>query len=188
MAAPLYGGLLVLSEEAIHILLGDNWLSAAPIMSALIPAALISTICQYNENIYLVHNKPQWPTYLAAASAISNLGLFVILAKYGAVYLALAYSVRALLILPVTTSMVLYLLKLPLWQYIKQILPSLMAATIMVICVYYLKQELQSVHVLMRISILVPVGAAIYIPAVILLDRSIVQEVRSIISQVFKKA
>lgn len=188
MAAPLYGGLLVLSEEAIHVLLGDNWLSAAPIMSALIPAALISTISQYNENIFLVHNKPQWPTYLTAVSAIINLGLFVLIAKYGAVYLALAYSARAVIISPINISMALYLLKLPLWHYIKQILPSLMAATIMAICVYYLKQELQSVHVLMRISILVPVGAAIYIPAVILLDRSIVKEVRSIISQVFKKA
>lgn len=187
LAAPLYAGIFVLSEEAIGILLGENWLSAAPILSALIPAAYVLTVVQYTENIFLVHNKPQWQTILTTLNALGNIGLFAFVVQYGALYVAAAYSLRALLLLPVTAGMALYLLKMPAWQYMKQILPSIVAAIIMAAGVYVLKQEMQSVSALLRVALLVPVGAAIYLPLVILMDRSVVTEVRHILSQMLKK-
>lgn len=187
LTAPVFAGIFVLSGDAISILIGENWLDAAPILSALVPAAYLATIGQYNHNVFLVHAKPHWQSALVMIYAACNIALFIFVARYGAVALAAAYSARAVLLYPLSVGMALSLLKIPAWQYIKQILPSVAAAIVMAVCLYGLKQEMQSVNTFLRVAVLVPVGAAIYIPLVALMDRSVVGEIRHIISQMFKK-
>lgn len=188
LTAPLYFGLFVLSDDAIMILIGEKWLDAAPILSALVMSAYLTSVGQYNHNIFLVAGKPHWETILNIVYTVSNIALFIWLARYGAVWLAIAYSARSLVLYPLSLMPALHLLKMPLGSYLKEMAPSVIAATGMATAVYFLKiGVLGDLHVFVRLAILVPAGAAVYAGLIFVFNRKLFAEILHIVSHIRHK-
>lgn len=178
LTAPLYCGLFVLSDDTIRILIGEKWLDAAPIVSALVLSSYLNSMGQYNHSIFLVSGKPQWEAWLNIAYASANIALYVLVARYGAVMIALAFSLRALVLYPLSLLPAARLLGLPPMMYIRGIAPSVLAGIGMAGCIWLLKvYALGDLSPLLRVLILVPVGVVIYGLLASLLNRRQVAEV-----------
>lgn len=188
ITAPLYLGLFVLADDAVRILIGEEWLDAAPILSALVIASYLTSVGQYNNTIFLVCGKPQWEMTLNIVYTAANIALFVWLARYGAVVLAAAFSLRALALYPAGLLPALKLTNISVWRYLREMSPSVLSAVAMAFAVYFLKVgPLADLHVLARTAILVPVGAALYAGFIILVDRQHAMEVLHIVRKVVRK-
>jgi O-antigen/teichoic acid export membrane protein len=188
LTAPLYAGLFVLSDDAVRLLLGEKWADAAPVISALIVSAFLTSVGQYNHNVFLVHGKPQWEAMLNVVYTVCNVLLFLWLARYGAVMLAAAYSARSLLLYPLSLVPALHLLKVSFRSYMAAVGTSIVAALAMGLCVWLLKIEiLTEVHALARLAILVPTGAAIYAGLIYLLDRKLMSESTQALSLILRR-
>ena len=92
----------MLSDDTIRLLIGEKWLDAAPIVSALVLSSYLTSLGQYNFSVFLVSGKPQWEAVLNLANTVMNVLLYVLVARYGAVMIALAFSLRALVLYPLS--------------------------------------------------------------------------------------
>jgi O-antigen/teichoic acid export membrane protein len=170
LTAPIYAGLMALSPQIIFILLGPTWADAAPVVAILAISAFIVTFGQYNSNILLVRGKSHVQSLLSLGYAITNIIVFVIFARYGLLALAWAYSLRVLVLFPISVAITLRILNLSPMAYLKTLYPAIPAAMGMAAIVYE-ASVLLSLHAVFEVMILVPAGAVIYGGLIFLMDR-----------------
>jgi uncharacterized membrane protein len=102
--------------------------------------------------------------------------------------LALAGSVRAFVLFPMSLIPALRLINMPLGVYVREMVPSVFAAIGMALAVYTLKiYAFADLPVLLRIIVLVPLGAAIYAGLIFILRRSLFFDVFHIAKHILHK-
>lgn len=186
--APVYAGIAIVAPEIVHILLGDKWAAAAPILAILMVNGYLTTIGQYNHAIMLTRNKPHWQTVLTTIYAIVNVVLFVVFGKYGLIALALAFVGRALFLYPLSAGAALKLLSISPLKYIQQIIPSIMAALIMVGGLEVLKIYIYNPqNAFLSLLMFVPLGAVIYGISIFIINRKMVYDLIAELKSISKK-
>lgn len=141
--SPLFLGLAIYAQDTIMLILGPKWIEAAPILTCLALTGAITSLNSYNQSILLVQNRPHWQTRLALISGITNLITFAIFTRYGIIWTAVAYSVRAVLYAPLSTWCAMVTLQLSWRDYLRTCLPTLissliMTAVLLIFRIYYL--------------------------------------------------
>lgn len=162
VTAPLFVGLAVLSRDVVLLLLGEKWLPSVPVMQIITVIGFLTSIGYYNQSIMLVRNKPQWQTKLTLLYAVTNILAFYAFTRYGLVYTALAFALRALLLFPVSVWCALKLTGLRARDYLATLTPSLASSLVMALAVIGASNILQDASVLMRVIALVSIGAVVY--------------------------
>jgi PST family polysaccharide transporter len=114
IAAPLLTGLAALAPDVLRVLVGERWVSAAPMLSWLAVGAVIQSLNGVNAGVMLAMGKPGWRTGVNALNLALNATLFVLAAPYGPVWMTAAYAGRAWLIAPVQGALVHRLIR-PRW-------------------------------------------------------------------------
>jgi lipopolysaccharide exporter len=187
LIAPLFAGLVVLSPDLIHILMGDKWADAAPVLSILAIAGFNTNMMQYNFNIMLIQRKTHWITVICFTEAASNLLLLIAFAKYGLTSLAMAYVAKTLILLPIVSALALHLLKLKASAYLRRALPPIAIAAVMAICIEYLKQFLQ-LGAIANVALFVPLAALIYAAVFFICDRTSLMTMLNFFHKTFRRA
>jgi O-antigen/teichoic acid export membrane protein len=162
VTAPLFVGLAVLSRDVVLLLLGEKWLPSVPVMQIITVIGFLTSIGYYNQSIMLVHNKPQWQTKLTLLYAVTNILAFFAFTRFGLVYTALAFAMRALLLFPISVWCALKLTSTRAREYIAVLMPSLLSSLVMALAVIGARQVLHDVPVGVRVIALVSTGAVIY--------------------------
>ncbi|WP_293776185.1 lipopolysaccharide biosynthesis protein [uncultured Oxalicibacterium sp.] len=160
--APLFVGLAILSHDIVLVLLGEKWLPSVPVMQIITIIGFLTSIGYYNQSIMLVRNKPQWQTRLALLYAVTNIAAFVAFTRFGLIYTALAFSLRALLLFPVSVWCAITLISVSWRQYVSGLLPAVVAATAMAVGVLLAASFMPQVSPLVRLLTLIPLGAICY--------------------------
>ncbi|MFD1630593.1 lipopolysaccharide biosynthesis protein [Pseudopedobacter beijingensis] len=163
LTAPLFAGLSILSKDITLLLLGDKWLESAYVMQIVTLTGFLFSIGYYNQSVMLVKNKPQWQTRLTILYALTNIAAFILFTKYGVIYTALAFSLRALLLYPLSVWCSLVLLKCSFKEYFRQLFPSLAATALMVILIYFLSLYISTLSLTIRLVILIFTGILSYL-------------------------
>lgn len=187
ITASAYAGLIATAPDLIHILMGEKWLGVAPILSILAVSGYITTITQYNSNIIYTFQKPQWQTRITAINAIANVALFFQFAQEGLLPLATAFTIKTVLLFPVSAGCALSLLKIPVKDYLRTLLPSIMISAVMAAIVWTLRIELLEWPLLARFPALVVTGIVVYMGLTLLLARKPFIEIWSILKEILLK-
>ncbi|NET71488.1 MAG: oligosaccharide flippase family protein [Sphaerospermopsis sp. SIO1G2] len=169
--ALLYGGASFTSPFLVEILLGDAWLEAAPIFSLLLINSYLTTVDQYNHMLLLTHKKSHWQTGLMLANMVASLIIFAIFARFGLLYLAMAFTVRALCFYPVATYLALKLTGLSFRQYFPHIAPSVASALCMSAGLYVSREAVIVDYAVVNIVLCSVLGLILYITAYLAIDR-----------------
>lgn len=177
LTAPLYAGLLFLSEDIVRVILGPKWMDVAPILSILCLPGFMASIDQYNTNIRLVGGKPHWQTRLTVLHTVLNLALLAAFAPFGLKAIATALAVKSLLLYPVSLYSALKMVREKPGRYFLSLMDVLSAALFMGGIVYYLKNGLPDMPAIASLMILIPTGAAIYILSLFILNRGLFGDV-----------
>jgi O-antigen/teichoic acid export membrane protein len=186
LTAPLFAGLSVLAPDLIHILMGEKWADAAPVLSILAVAGFNTSMMQYNFNIMMIQKKTHWITVICFAEAGTNLLLLITFAKYGLTSLAMAYVAKTLVLLPVVSTLALRLLGLNAMPYLRRVLPPIAIAVAMALCIEYLKHGLH-MGAIANVALFVPVGAVIYAAVFGIVDRESLMTTLGFFQKVFRK-
>ncbi|MDQ7969244.1 MAG: lipopolysaccharide biosynthesis protein [Oxalicibacterium faecigallinarum] len=162
VTAPMFVGLAILSHDIVLVLLGEKWLPSVPVMQIITIIGFLTSVGYYNQSIMLVKNKPQWQTRLALLYAVTNVAAFMAFTRFGLIYTALAFSLRALLLFPVSVWCAITLIGVHWRQYVAGLLPSIFAAASMAVFVVLAGTYMQHLSPFVRLIALIPIGAVSY--------------------------
>ncbi len=162
VTAPMFVGLAILSRDVVLLLLGEKWLPSVPVMQIITIIGFLTSIGYYNQSIMLVKNKPQWQTRLALLYAVTNIGAFVAFTRFGLVATALAFSLRALLLFPVSVWCAITLIDIDWRRYVMNLVPALVASAFMAVAVLFAATLMQDLPVALRLALLIGIGALAY--------------------------
>lgn len=171
ITAPMFLSLIAVSDLVVRVALGAKWMEAAPIISIIAGTAYLTTIGQYNQAIILVKDKPHWQTVLTSIYAVSNISLFLVVVRYGLQALAVGFTVRAVLLYPLSVGAALHLLRIKPMAYAARIAPSLAASAVMVGALLLLHRTIDVPSPLLALVIHVAVGAVVYAAALFVIGR-----------------
>ncbi len=160
--APLFIGIAVLSKDITLLILGDKWIEAVPVMQIITVIGFLTAVSHYNQNIILIKNKPQWQTNLSLISVITNIISFVIFTRYGIVYTAIAYFAKSLLLFPISVWCAITLLDIKWKDYFNTIIPPVISAGLMALCLIAVTGYTEDLNILIRIIAFVIFGIIIY--------------------------
>lgn len=163
ITAPIFAGVSVLSKDITLLMLGEKWLDSVPIMQIVTIIGFLTSIGYYNQSIMLVKNKPQWQTRLTLLYAITNVTAFMIFTRFGLFYTALVFSLRALLLYPISVWCALTLIDLKAVKYVKALVPSIISALIMGAAMVFLSEQIADLPIIARLILLTAAGSVTYL-------------------------
>ncbi|MCR9000078.1 polysaccharide biosynthesis C-terminal domain-containing protein [Rahnella perminowiae] len=91
----------------------------------------VTSIGYYNHSVMFARDKPEWQARLTLVYAISNVIAFYIFVRFGLIATALVFSIRTILLYPISAWCALTLLNLTFKQYIKEIFVPIICSGVM---------------------------------------------------------
>jgi O-antigen/teichoic acid export membrane protein len=187
LSAPLYAGLAALAPDIIAVLMGDNWADAAPVLAILAIIGFNRTITQYSLNILLIRQKAHWQTTLAFCDAALNIGLLLLVARHGLIYLAGAFVVKTLILSPVINRLALNLLKIGYLQLLRRTLLPITLALLTAALIAYVR-SLCALGAVSNLLIFVPAGAGLYLLLHVIFGRASLRQAHAFLLETLKKS
>lgn len=134
LTAPVFFGLSAVSHDVTLLVFGEKWIDAAPVMSIVSFVGCLVSIGYYNHNIMFACDKPQWQSRLTLCYAVTNIIFFIIFVRFGIIATAIAFTLRTVLMYPLSVWCAITLIDIKWTVYIRTVIYPLVSATIM-LCV-----------------------------------------------------
>jgi PST family polysaccharide transporter len=125
---PVFALLAVLAPNLIPTVLGEQWLSGAPVLTALAICGIIASILWFNSTLMLANGKSSWRLGWTVANTVGNVVAFFMSFGWGIVAVAIGFAARAYLFAPLGFILVRRLIPLTASSYILSMVPSMGAA------------------------------------------------------------
>src|SRR5688572_4865528 len=174
---PMAVGVLVLSEDFVHLILTDKWSPIVPLMQLLCLQAVLYFINTPGVVAFQASGKP------AFVAKMSLFGILVLAAmiyplssRYGVTGVVAALCVSALAPSPLIWAASMRLVGCSFMEWLKPIGCSLVSTGAMVIAIVLVKTFMAQVDIV-EFFALMAVGAVVYSAATLLIDRSAKQEI-----------
>ncbi len=175
---PLMMGAMVLSEPFSMAVFGPKWSGLAVLITVLAPVGLVQSVASTVGAIYMAKGRTDWLFRWGVLSAAVTISGFVIGLQWGVVGVAASYAVASLALLYPSFAIPFRLIDLAFRDLLRALrgvaAASLIMAASLVAVQLLLPGGLSPAAVLL---VTVPLGAAIYLGAVLLLDRGTVLSV-----------
>jgi O-antigen/teichoic acid export membrane protein len=177
---PIYYGTAVTAHDFVLVFFGTRWEASGDVMSMFALFGGAGTLNYFSGAALSAVGRTRLVLCTNLFSLISSIILTVVLVKYGIWAVALGFAVRAHLVVPFVLMMLKRGLHLRPIAAIRGILPPFLAASVMALLLVLLKLEvLGDLSPLVRLAILVPVGAALYVGGLFLFGRKYVKEMQT---------
>jgi O-antigen/teichoic acid export membrane protein len=132
LAMPAAFGLAAVAEPAIHVLLGEKWLAAIPVIQIIALYGAWTAIDSNSYAVYLTLGKPRIATALATLRAVFLIPCILVLTTYyGIEGAAAALLIVATVVTPIGFVILFRLLEIRLLQFVAAIWRPLLSALAM---------------------------------------------------------
>lgn len=168
LTAPVFFGLSAVSYDVTLLVFGEKWIDAAPIMSIVSFVGCLVSIGYYNHNIMFACDKPQWQSRLTLCYAITNIIFFIIFVRFGIIATAIAFTLRTVLMYPLSVWCAISLINVKWTTYIRSIMYPLISASIMLFCVLLFNKYFSHEPSWLMLIVKVVIGALIYCASILL--------------------
>jgi O-antigen/teichoic acid export membrane protein len=183
LTAPAFAGVAMLAPELITVALGRQWVTAAPVLTAISGHYFLVTIGQYNFSVILVRQKAKWLTVVTGTYAVTTFVLLAIFARWGILVLASAITIRTIILSPLSTTMALRLLQLRWSVYLAAVAPAICCAFAMAMTVKLVSAEVASLPLIVRIAVLAAAGTATYTGLMLIVQRDLITRIHTTLQQ-----
>lgn len=122
---PLFAAVALLAEPLMVLLFGEPWRGAAPMLSAFAIVGVLTSVTSFNSPMIVAAGRTDYILLLTAANGGVNAIGFWIGAQWGALGVAIAYAVRAYLVMPLNLWLLHRTIRLPIGGYLRNLAPSL---------------------------------------------------------------
>ena len=137
---PIMSGLAVIADPLVRVLLGAKWLGAVLIFQVLAPVGLLQSVQTTVGQIYTAKNRTDWMFRWGLASSVVLVTAFLCGVHYGALGVAIAYSVAYLGVIAYPCFAIPFrLIDLRVRDFARVIWPQIAVTALMtVVCIVWL--------------------------------------------------
>ena len=161
---PVTIGVAVMAEPIVHVVLGDKWLPAVPILAIFGPLAAIQAVSTTTSVLYQAKGRTDLQFRWGLVVGLAMLGAYVLGSRWGATGVAWSFLIGTLVLAGPTLVIPFRLVGLPFRDFLVGLLPSVVPTALMAAAAYGLRRVLESAGAGPGVTLFVPValGAAIY--------------------------
>jgi len=179
---PIFVGFASVSEEFVLIFLGEKWLPMVPVLIVLSLARMITPISSLNMSILNATGRSDLFLKIDLSKLPMVLVFLVIALPYGIVAVAISQLVAVFISFFINAYYPGRLYGFGAKEQIKELLPILLASSIMAFCIYWIEFESMVLQFLLKIG----VGSLIYIGLSWLFNIAALVNIVGIIKERFK--
>lgn len=172
---PLFLGATALAPQIVILAFGAKWAAAGEVLRVLALIVLPATVNFFVGPALGALGRPQDNILISVVQVALAIGLSVLTAPFGVVAVAAGHVLRAVLTTPVGFWLLHRQMRIDIGQTARNLAPPLAAASVMAGVVMAAEQAIGPAHApLLVLAALVPLGALVYLCALLLLDRRLV--------------
>jgi O-antigen/teichoic acid export membrane protein len=162
ICAPAFFGASAVAHVAVVTIFGPNWINAGPIMETLTVGGLAIVLLNYNENIFLLRNKPFWCLVASLAYSVLTTILVIVFVSLHIHAIALPFVLPYLAVFPLSATLASRCLDISFKQWLDALLPGISSALFMFVMVQICDQHLTIHGNIARLLVLCLVGGMSY--------------------------
>ncbi|TAM99090.1 MAG: lipopolysaccharide biosynthesis protein [Rhizobiaceae bacterium] len=170
LSFPVFVGLGAVAADMVMVFFGEHWIAAVPAIRGFCAMGLLSCIGILQGSLINSQGNPSWWFYYMIAKQAVTALVVVIFYRFGVSTLVFAIAVQTFLMWPITVWMVLRILEIGPWTYLKSFLAPSLACLVMLVGVLVLRQYMAGASAYLRLAAEVAGGAVIYGAALAVLD------------------
>ncbi len=137
---PIFVGIALVSNEAVPLLFGEQWVEALQPLRLLCALGIISCIGTLQSSLIKSRGKANWWFYYQLVSSLLNLALVAVFARYGITVMLAAMVAKTYLVWPVAVAMTLKLIDMRFSDYARQFAAPFSAVIFMAAAVLLSRQ------------------------------------------------
>lgn len=170
--APVAFGLWAVADPVVALLLGKEWATVAAIMGYMTLRSVFSSFNDLNSVIFAAKGWAKFQFQWSIFSAVITIGALLLSVDYGIVAVAAGQLGATILLTPLNSYFALRLISQPKLEVFTVLVRPIAAGAVMGAAVAVLQAYLADLASLVQLVICIPAGAAIYLVAILLLDRA----------------
>ncbi|MFN3218062.1 MAG: lipopolysaccharide biosynthesis protein [Acidimicrobiales bacterium] len=163
VALPALVGLAVMADDLVTVLFGPDWSAAAPVMALLALGAAFSPLFGFQIQLLLSTGASAQAGALSAVNGLLGLIGVVLAAPHGLAWIGIAFALRSLLMVPISTWWSSPVTGLGAAGIVRACRIPIVLTTVMAIIVVSAAAALGAVHPAIRLVVVSSVGAAVYL-------------------------
>jgi len=167
--APVMAILIVVADSLFIVLYTEKWLPAAPFFQIMAVAAILYPIQAYNVNILKIKGRTDLVFKIVLFTRVLSILLIFAAFSFGIYALLWTQLITALLFFVIYSYFSGKLIDYSTWKQIKDIIPSIVLATLIGVLLHYVYINLEVVGSIWRLLLCIFIGFTSYILAAYLL-------------------
>jgi PST family polysaccharide transporter len=132
---PTFAFVIVTAPQIIDVAFGSKWQQSVPVMQILCLVGPIWAVAQFNNAVLMATGHARFVFYMNLAGTILQVIGFFIAVRFGILWVAAAYVIRAYVGAPIALVRAARLLDSPFSGYVRELCPATVASVVMVACV-----------------------------------------------------
>jgi O-antigen/teichoic acid export membrane protein len=180
VSIPALLGLMIVTDEFVHVVLGDHWRAAVPVLRILAWVGVLQAMQNLNEDVLMALDRTRRMFGFMVLWSCCNLAAFVIGLRWGIVGVAACFALAGTLLTPVTTILTGRVAGVSVHDFVANLAGVAQAAVVMATAVLLAKIGLVSAGVspTERLALLIPLGILVYVPLAVWRVPDVVAEIR----------
>lgn len=181
LSFPVFVGLAIVAGDLIPVLFGAHWVDAIPALRSFCVIGLLSCIGILQASLINSQGNANWWFYYMAAKQATTVLVIVVFYRFGVSLLVFALAVHTFLMWPIAVWMVLKILKIGPWTYLRPFLSPAFASLAMLVGVLALRQYMIEDSASLRLISEVLFGAMVYCIVLGALDSRRIFRIRDVV-------
>jgi O-antigen/teichoic acid export membrane protein len=140
VAFPAFLGVAILAPEITIAIFGPQWIPSIPVMQVLACVGIVRSLSSLGRAVLAAIGQPQWSWSLYLLETLLSVIGFLFAVKWGIMVVALALASGSYLVFPLTVWVIGRVAKIPYQPYLRQSIPPLVGAIVMVVSIAIFKQ------------------------------------------------
>jgi len=171
VAFPVFAGLALVSADLIPFAFGRSWVAAVPVVQAFCVLGLLTAVGILQSSLIRSQGHANlWFYYILGKQAATVLYIFLF-ASWGVVALTTSLVILNVLLWLPTLQMVVRLLGISLWTYLRSFALPVLATLTMCACGWLVQHELGTADPLLRLATTIGAAALSYGAVIVVLGR-----------------
>lgn len=174
---PIFIGLAATATELVPLVFGHQWTVSVPTLRILCFLGLAQTLGALHSSTLIAMGRPDRVLRVTTLSAVLNLAGFLIAVRFGIAFVALAYTIRAFLVMPVEFRLVRSVVPLTWHRWSAAMRGPLIAAGAMALIVLGTRSiVLNTLGSAATIGMVIVFGGLAYLAILRLIDPALLRE------------
>jgi O-antigen/teichoic acid export membrane protein len=165
LLVPAVLGLAVVAPDFVHVVLGDRWARAVPVLQLLCLAGIAGSFQSFDEDVYQAHGRPGRFLRVMIFSTAITIGGFILGLHWGIVGVAASFAIARTITLAVNSISLCRLIGLSVLRAFRSYAEVALIAIVMALLVFLIRELLVSAEfpALGRLVLCSFVGMCVYV-------------------------